>query len=202
MDNFKNKYSYYKYHMDTNQVCVFKMPRMSGKSTFVKLYILNKCASENDLNVIFISQANSDIFFTRDVINNFNIHDSIDWNKTKINKKDTTIYFKDTNSIITIKSRIEKYYFNYDNCDIIILDDCEYILSNSTNVNNLLMYVRDLYDRKTKMICTFSHNILNDINVIFKNQSIEYHYDDKSDSDLNDFNKYLRILKIKSFCDE
>lgn len=188
--------------MDTNQVCVFKMPRMSGKSTFVKLYILNKCASENDLNVIFISQANSDIFFTRDVINNFNIHDSIDWNKTKINKKDTTIYFKDTNSIITIKSRIEKYYFNYDNCDIIILDDCEYILSNSTNVNNLLMYVRDLYDRKTKMICTFSHNILNDINVIFKNQSIEYHYDDKSDSDLNDFNKYLRILKIKSFCDE
>ena len=189
--------------MDTNQVCVFKMPRMSGKSTLVKLYILNRCASENDLNILFVSLANSDNFFTRGVMNNFNHHDLIDWDKTKMGKKYPTIYFKNTNSYITLSDRIEyRISLDYENYSIIALDDCEYIFGYSTNVDNFMIYVRGMYNRKIKLICTFSLNILNGMNDIFKKQLIEYYYDEKCESDLNNFNKFLRVLKIKNFCDD
>lgn len=189
--------------MDTNQVCVFKMPRMSGKSTFVKLYILNRCASENDLNILFVSLTNSDNFFTRGVISNFNIHDLIDWDKTKMGKKYPTIYFKNTNSSITLSNRIEyRISLDYENYSIVALDDCEYILGNSTNVDNCMIYVRGMYNRKTQLICTLSHNTLDGIKDILKKQPIKYHFDEKSESDLNNFNKFLRVLKIKNFCDD
>lgn len=189
--------------MDTNQVCVFNMPNNSGKSTFLKLYILNKCATENNINVLFVAPSNLEIFFTRGVIDNFNHHDLIDWDKTKMGKKYPTIYFKNTNSYITLSDRIEyRSCFNYENYSIIALDDCEYIFGNSTNVDNFMIYVRGMYNRKTQLICTLSHNTLDGIKDILKKQPIKYHFDEKSESDLNNFNKFLRVLKIKNFCDD